>query len=179
MFSCVWLHSENAIFLLVSHIFSASKQILYQKIHLHPHTSTHRKSTTTHTPKPIKIHHYPIKTHHHTTQKPPKHHHNNNKKNQRSKRERLRDWGKERLVNVGGDDRYWVGRERDESSTCTCRCMAGDRRMRVVGLGWWWRERYAGGVGLGWRSEMWVLGVCALVMSEGGVESIFAWVDWS
>ena len=85
----VWLHFENAIFLLVSHtfssIFSASKQILYKKIHFHPHTSIHRKSTTTHTPEPTKIHHYPHKTYHHTTQKPSKHHHphhHNNKKNQ-------------------------------------------------------------------------------------------------
>ena len=26
MFSCIWLHYENAIFLLVSHIFLATKQ---------------------------------------------------------------------------------------------------------------------------------------------------------
>ena len=183
----VWLHSENAIFLLVSHtfssIFSASKQILYKKIHFHPHTSIHRKFTTTYTPEPTKIHHYPHKTYHHTTQKPLKHHHphhhNNKKKNQRSKKERLRDWGKERSVFSGNDDRSWVGRERDRSSTCTRRCMVGDWRMRGVGLGWWRREWDAGGVGLGWRSERWVLGVCGLVMSEGGVESIFAWVDWS
>ena len=116
----VWLHSENAIFLLVSHtfssIFSASKQILYKKIHFHPHTSIHRKSTITHTPEPTKIHHYPHKTYHHTTQKPPKHHHphhhNNNKK---IRDQRKRDWeieGKrDRSLAAATIDLGWVENE--------------------------------------------------------------------
>ena len=35
-FQCLVTHSENAIFLQIFHIFSAFKQILYQKIHQHP-----------------------------------------------------------------------------------------------------------------------------------------------
>ena len=108
-----------------------------QKIHHHPHNKTHKNPPLPNQNPP------PHNTK--TTKTPPQ----QQQKNQRSKRERLRDWGKERLVNAGGDDQSWVGRERDESSTCTRRCMAGNRRTRVVGLGWWWREQDVGGVGLG------------------------------
>ena len=89
-------------------------------------------------PYPKKIHHYPHKTHHHTTQKPPKHHHphhhNNNKKNQRSKRERLRDWGKERSI-FSGSDKIGLGWVENE-----------------IGLGWWWREWDARLRSRWWRS---------------------------
>ena len=83
IFSSIWLHFKNYIRKQFSvfgdimkmlfsykifHIFSTSKQILYHKIHHHPHistpqkihhhlhTSTHRKSTTIHT-KPTTTQH--------------------------------------------------------------------------------------------------------------------------
>ena len=102
-------------------IFTFSQ--LPNKFYIKKSTSTHWKSITIHT-KPT------------TTQqkKPPKHHHlQQQQKNQRSQRERLRDWGKERSVFNGDDglqrrrrDRSWVGRERDRSWVVTkrTRCKA-------------------------------------------------------
>ena len=177
MFGCIMkIVLENAILLLVSHIFSsiflASKQILYQKIHLYPHTNTHRKSTTTHTPAPTKIYHYPHKTHHHTTQKPPKHHHphtNTHKKsttihttqkppkhhhphhhNNNKKKSEIKERKIERLREREIDQEREIGLQRQ-------------RRLVLGGL----RTRSKVNLYLlvhGWRSERWVLGVCGSVI---------------
>ena len=128
MISSVWWHSENAVFLQIFHIFSAiflaSKKILSLKIHYHPHTSIHRKSTlSTQNPPPHNTK---------TTKTPDPHHHNNNKKikDQRKRkldikisrrlglgqREKVR-W--ERVKWVRMEERVWFLSEGTRSVTCS------------------------------------------------------------
>ena len=87
-------------FLTNFHIFSASKQILYQKIHHHPHTTTHKKSTTIHT-KPTTTQH---KNHQNTTT-------TTTKKKIRDQREK--DWEIERSV-FSGSDKIGLGWVKNE-----------------------------------------------------------------
>ena len=168
---------ENVIFLLVSHIFSASKQILYQKIHLHPHTNTHRKSTRTHKNSPL------------STQNPPPHNTKTTKTPpptppppQQQKKSEIKERKIERL------------REREIGQCRWRRSVLGGSRTRwelnlYSSMHGWQSENESGG---SWvvmtrtrcgRGGSWlVIGEvglgCLWIGDEGGVESIFAWVDW-
>ena len=125
------------------HIFLTSKQILYQKIHHHPHIST------TQNPPPHNTkHHHP-------------HHHNNNKK---IRDQREKDWEIE-----GKRDRLG---KRDRSSAAATRLVLSGLRTRSVlggddenemqgnqrGGSWVFVDRWWGMVG--W-DEGSVMGVCA------------------